>query len=1130
MKKQSFFSKVTVYVLTLCMLVSGLWGANLTSASAAGSTTVYFLNSEGWTEVYGYVYASGTTVGTGWPGDAAEAAPEVGDNWWKMAVAREASTEPFNIIFNNNSGSQVDAYITSDSNNYMTFAGSVYDTSAEAEEAMGAGSAGEDEGTGSVTDGATVYYYNANGWSQVYAYVYANNATVGTEWPGVAAEAASEIGDDWWKVTVARDAAAEPFNIIYNNNSGTQVEAYISQNDSNYMGADGTLYTTQEEAEAAGGQEAVTGSTTVYFLNSGNWDTIGAYVYGVGEALGPWPGVTPDAADELGELWYKVEVPAVPKFNIIFFNTAAGSERAELQIPSESHIYVTGANQVFGSQLEAELSQGMGDLSQATTVYFYNSRGWESVNGYTYAETADSATTIGASWPGSAAEEAPEIGENWWKVMVPRLASESDTFKIIFNDGMNQTDDVEIKDQAYVYVTAAAGLYDSAAAAEEAAANDDYDDGSDAGPNTDLENYVTLEGAGANLPYITYEAEDAATNASVLEADTTYRESIQSETSGRQAVKLENTGDYVEFTLTEDANAFVIRYSMPDSEDGTGIDGTLSLLVNGTEAQDLALTSRYAWVYGSYPYTNTPSQGLPHRFFDETRGFFGETLPAGTTVRLEKTDADTAGYYIIDFIECELVEDALTQPDNSLSVLDFGAVANDGQDDYDAFVACIEAAAAEGKIVWIPAGTFDLAEEVALDVKDVTIQGAGMWHTNLAGAGVSFHYAGTCKFYDFAMTGVSTVRDDSGDLAGFEGIGKSTNVTIENIWMEHIKVGVWNINGTNLVIQGCRIRNTYADGINLCSGTKNATVRNNSVRNTGDDGIAIWPWQADCTDNTIAYNTIQVPTLANGVAIYGGNGNVAEYNHVSDIINNGAGICVGSEFATKKGFSGTATVRHNELERCGSYQTDKNYPIGAIWIWSSSSPMEADFDINCNVMYNSSYEGILIDGGNKVSGLLLNRNEIYGATDAIMVRGGGEGAAEILCTTIEDITGEVLNNDNASFTVTGNIDHEIGETYQSDADGHWKACSACGLKSALEAHAFGDWTVVTEATATENGVKERTCTVCGHKETAEMEPSVEGEDGPSTGDNELFLWGILLSAAGLGAISMLAAMKKKKVQ
>lgn len=69
------------------------------------------------------------------------------------------------------------------------------------------------------------------------------------------------------------------------------------------------------------------------------------------------------------------------------------------------------------------------------------------------------------------------------------------------------------------------------------------------GSNTDLDHNVDLNGAGANLPYTTYEAEVASTNAEVLSKSRTYRTDIQSEASGRQGVKLKNNGDYVEFTL-----------------------------------------------------------------------------------------------------------------------------------------------------------------------------------------------------------------------------------------------------------------------------------------------------------------------------------------------------------------------------------------------------------------------------------------------------------------------------------------------------------------------------------------------------------------------------------------------------
>jgi len=694
----------------------------------------------------------------------------------------------------------------------------------------------------------------------------------------------------------------------------------------------------------------------VYFLNSKDWAEVGAYVYGVGEPLGPWPGKNPEPAEEIGEKWMKITVPALPAFSVIFFNKNADQERAELQVPNKDSVYVTGSNEVYGSIEAAELSEGLGDASKMTEVFFYNNRGWGDINGYVYVEDGDSASTLGAGWPGKAATPATELGDNWWSLSVPREASADTPFKVIFNDGVNQTGDIPISDKDNVYASASGGPYASVAQTEEAAAGDTYDDGCEDGPNADLKDYkVKFRGAGATLPYITYEAEDADTNAEVLEKDITYSTSIQSEASGRQAVKLVNAGDYVEFTLTEPADAMVLRYSIPDSEDGTGMDATLSMYIDGTGAQDLDLTSKYAWVYGTYPYTNTPSEGKPHRFFDEMRLTFGETLSKGTTIRLQKDEADTAEYYIIDFVECEKIEEPLTQPKDSLSVTDYGAVANDGMDDRVAFEACLEAAKAESKEVWIPAGTFNLNEEKVFTVDGITIRGAGMWHTNLVGAGAAFKYQGTSKFYDFAMTGASTVRDDSGDLAGFEGTGsRATNVTIQNIWMEHMKVGVWSCNTENLIIQGCRIRNTYADGINLCSGTHNATVRNNSVRNTGDDAIAIWPWLADCTGNTISNNTIQAPMLANGVAIYGGADNRVEYNHVSEIINNGSGICVGSEFETKEGYTGTITVCDNLLERCGSMQTDKGYPIGALWVWSSYNPMTTTYNLVNNTFHSST--------------------------------------------------------------------------------------------------------------------------------------------------------------------------------
>ena len=175
---------------------------------------------------------------------------------------------------------------------------------------------------------------------------------------------------------------------------------------------------------------------------------------------------------------------------------------------------------------------------------------------------------------------------------------------------------------------------------------------------------------GASLPFKTYEAEEAATNGTILGPSRTYRE-IASEASNRRAVQLSSTGRYVEFTLTEPADSMVIRYCIPDAAGGGGINTTISMYVNGSHNMDIPLTSKYSWVYGAYPWTNNPSDGLAHRFFDETRVTFN-TLQAGTKIRLQKDSGDTASYYVMNLVDFEKRPTQLTQPANSLSITSCG--------------------------------------------------------------------------------------------------------------------------------------------------------------------------------------------------------------------------------------------------------------------------------------------------------------------------------------------------------------------------------------------------------------------------------------------------------------------------
>src|SRR6266511_3030277 len=90
---------------------------------------------------------------------------------------------------------------------------------------------------------------------------------------------------------------------------------------------------------------------------------------------------------------------------------------------------------------------------------------------------------------------------------------------------------------------------------------------------------LSIPGRGASVPFTEYEAEDAATNGTVLASSRTVGV-LAAEASGRQAVTLSGPGRYVEFTLAEPANAVTVRYSISDSADGSGLTAPLGVYVN----------------------------------------------------------------------------------------------------------------------------------------------------------------------------------------------------------------------------------------------------------------------------------------------------------------------------------------------------------------------------------------------------------------------------------------------------------------------------------------------------------------------------------------------------------------------
>jgi hypothetical protein len=508
-------------------------------------------------------------------------------------------------------------------------------------------------------------------------------------------------------------------------------------------------------------------------------------------------------------------------------------------------------------------------------------------------------------------------------------------------------------------------------------------------------------GGGASLPYAEVEAENSATNGTVIGPSYTQGQ-LADEASGRKAVTLQGAGKYVTFTTPVATNSIDFRYSIPDSSDGSVYSAPLSLYVNGTKQSDFTLTNAYSWYYGSYPFVNTPGSGNPHHFYDEVHRLFTTTYPAGTTFKLQVDSEDTASSYTIDLADFENVAAPLSQPSGSVSVVSEGADPTGAADSTNAFNAAITAAGAGGT-VWIPSGTYNIPGHIS--VNNVTIAGAGMWYSTVTGTAPGFYgnsapNASTgVHLQNFAIFGNVQVRDDSAQVNGIG--GAMSNSTVSNIWIEHMKVGAW-MDGpmTGLTFSGMRIRDTTADGINFHGGVTNSTVTNSNIRNTGDDGIATWADSGIGADSgdTISNNTVQLQQLANGIAIYGGNNNTVSGNLVVDTgITQGGGIQVGQRFSSTP--VGLTTISNNTMIRDGSLDPNWQFGVGALWFDGSQGAVTGPINVSNALIEQSPFEAIQWVEGT-VSGVNLNNVSIVGTgTFALQEQTGGTATATNVTAT-----------------------------------------------------------------------------------------------------------------------------------
>ncbi|MFD3331739.1 glycosyl hydrolase family 28-related protein [Streptomyces sp. NPDC058700] len=594
-----------------------------------------------------------------------------------------------------------------------------------------------------------------------------------------------------------------------------------------------------------------------------------------------------------------------------------------------------------------------------------------------------------------------------------------------------------------------------------------------------------VAGRGATVAFDEQEAENATTDGTVVGPDRTPY-TLPSEASGRSAVRL-TAGQYVEFVLPRDANALTVRYSIPDAPGGGGITAPLDIGVDGRHRRTMTLTSQYSWLYNQYPFTNDPRADLLHpdwwitecacvpaattpapeitkpfrptHFYDEQRLHLGRTFEAGDRVRLSVPAGSPAAWTVIDLLDTELVAPPHVER-GGVNVLAFGADPTGRRDASPAIERAIAFARRTDRPVYLPPGTFRVDRHILVD--DVTVVGAGNWHTVLKGrqvtlaepapdgsrhTGVGLYGRSAAEggsrnvhLSGFAVEGDVRERIDSDQVNAIG--GAMSDSTIDGLYLHRTKVGLW-FDGPmrNVKVTDNVITDQIADALNFHTGVTDSLVHDNFIRNTGDDGLAMWSDGTADARNTFSRNTVQSPTLANGIAIYGGEDNTVSGNLVADPVREGSGLHAGARFGAEP-FTGTLRFTDNTTVRAGTLDLNWRIGLGALWFYALDGSIDADVRVTGDHYLDSTHNAIML-----VSEYGVKDRHGIPAVHFKDIRVDGTGNSVLSARTKGSATFEnvdarnvgavgVNNCGSFNFPATGS---EFALTDRGDNDGGWLA-------------------------------------------------------------------------------------------
>ncbi|WP_018977778.1 right-handed parallel beta-helix repeat-containing protein, partial [Saccharibacillus kuerlensis] len=334
--------------------------------------------------------------------------------------------------------------------------------------------------------------------------------------------------------------------------------------------------------------------------------------------------------------------------------------------------------------------------------------------------------------------------------------------------------------------------------------------------------------------------------------------------------------------------------------------------------------------------------------------------------------------------EPEVPEEPIDEPEEpevpvkGLSVMDFGAIANDDNDDYEAFAAAAEEARSKNEALHIPEGEFKLGK--ILKVDGIRMEGVGKDKTllvstdpengsiDLLGDGVQIR--------NFKHAYQTTVpRGNGSHDKNSITVRSATNFVIDNIHVDRsstagIMIAYGSSDGT---ISNNTVENTGADGIHMTTESHDIKVVNNRVSNVGDDGIAVVSYgssKVPVRDILIKDNWVGNFSKARGISVVGGEDVRIEGNEISDTMM--AGVYIAAEGSYNTLDVHRVQVNNNTIDSTG-IKKPENHPN--VLVYASHGVVD-DVKFYGNLIQNGAHRGIGVWGQGEIGDVVFERNTL----------------------------------------------------------------------------------------------------------------------------------------------------------